>query len=146
MTDAYVAIPFKSMSLDSHFGFWVANSSKMIFLAISVDNLRLKSHWQELHKKSHNGTVGLMLLHWSTFSHPCINVSSYDLSGEGCASWVTRLCKTIMTAPICLPRQHTNYRLTFLCAIDIIIYIMNHGVSSYYIFWPIQNYCIVKTV
>ena len=31
MTDAYVAKPFKSMSLDSRFGFWVANGSKMIF-------------------------------------------------------------------------------------------------------------------
>ena len=93
-------------------------------------------------------TVGSMLINWSASSHPCGNVSAsynvtvsdhglYDCSGEGCDSWVTGLCNTFMPAPIYLPSQHANYHLTFLCSIDIIIYIINHGVSSYYILWTI---------
>ena len=39
---------------------------------------------------------------------------------------------------VCLPAQHSTESLqTFTCAIDVIIYIINHGVSSYYILWTI---------
>ena len=57
MTDAYVTSPPKSMSLDGHYGFWAPNGPKWLpkkcqdeLLTISVNNLRQKSHWQELRK------------------------------------------------------------------------------------------------
>ena len=72
MTEAYVTLPPKSMLLVGHFRFWAADGPKWPhekcqadFLAISVNNLRKKSHWQELRKKSHDGffvTQGSVLL------------------------------------------------------------------------------------
>ena len=53
------------MSLGGHFGFWTDNGPKWPpqkcqddFLAISVSNLCQNSHWQELHKISHDGLIG----------------------------------------------------------------------------------------